>query len=69
MEIKTLPNRVSYSWAAGDERHTVTWTLEDQGDGTVNLHLDQTGFTNVHGLEGARYGWSGWFGKFEQALR
>lgn len=62
------PNRLSYSWATGDERHTVTWTLQDLGDGKVNLHLEQTGFSHVHGLEGARYGWSEWFGKFEQVL-
>ncbi|MBX4147268.1 ATPase [Paenibacillus sp. LC231] len=62
------PNRLSYSWATGDERHTVTWTLQDLGDGKVNLHLEQTGFSHVHGLEGARYGWSEWFGKFENAL-
>jgi uncharacterized protein YndB with AHSA1/START domain len=62
------PNRLSYSWATGDEGHTVTWTLQDLGDGKVNLHLEQTGFSNVHGLEGARYGWSEWFGKFEQVL-
>ncbi|MEK3779409.1 SRPBCC family protein [Paenibacillus sp. FSL R5-0810] len=62
------PTRLSYSWAAGDERHTVTWTLQDLGDGRVNLHLEQTGFSHVHGLEGARYGWKEWFGKFEQVL-
>jgi Uncharacterized conserved protein len=62
------PNRLSYSWATGDEKHTVTWTIQDLGDGKVNLHLEQTGFSNVHGLEGARYGWSGWFERFEQAL-
>lgn len=62
------PNKLSYSWATGDEKHTVTWTIQDLGDGKVNLHLDQTGFSNVHGLEGAKYGWSEWFEKFEQAL-
>jgi len=66
--IVEAPNRLSYSWATGDERHTVTWTLQDLGDGKVNLHLEQTGFTNVQGLEGARYGWSNWFGEFEKAL-
>ncbi|QJD82850.1 SRPBCC family protein [Cohnella herbarum] len=66
--IVEAPNRLSYSWATGDERHTVTWTLQDLGDGKVNLHLDQTGFSNVHGLEGARYGWGNWFGGFEKAL-
>ncbi|GKU78925.1 SRPBCC domain-containing protein [Paenibacillus sp. L3-i20] len=69
-EVLTVeaPNRLSYSWATGDERHTVTWTLQDIGDGKVNLHLDQTGFSNVQGLEGARYGWSNWFGGFESVL-
>ena len=54
------PNRLSYTWSTGDEKHTVTLTLHDLGDGKVNLHLEQTGFSNVHGLEGARYGWSEW---------
>jgi len=66
--IVEAPNRLSYSWATGDERHTVTWTLQDLGDGKVNLYLEQTGFSNVQGLEGARYGWSNWFGEFEKAL-
>ncbi|MGG4147479.1 SRPBCC domain-containing protein [Paenibacillus algorifonticola] len=62
------PNRLSYTWASGGEQHTVTWTLQDLGDGKVNLHLEQTGFSNTQGLEGARYGWSNWFGGFEQVL-
>lgn len=66
--IVEQPNRVSYSWATGDERHTVIWTLQDLGGGKVNLHLEQTGFTNVQGREGARYGWVAWFGEFEKAL-
>lgn len=66
--IVEAPNRLSYSWATGGEQHTVTWTLQDLGSGKVNLHLEQTGFSNAHGLEGARYGWSAWFEKFEQVL-
>ncbi|SFE23832.1 Uncharacterized conserved protein YndB, AHSA1/START domain [Paenibacillus algorifonticola] len=62
------PNRLSYTWASGGEQHTVTWTLQDLGDGKVNLHLEQTGFSNAQGLEGARYGWSNWFGEFEKVL-
>ncbi|WP_341282731.1 SRPBCC domain-containing protein [Paenibacillus sp. FSL H8-0537] len=62
------PNRLSYTWASGGEQHTVTWTLQDLGDGKVNLHLEQTGFSNTQGLEGARYGWTNWFGGFEQVL-
>lgn len=69
-EVLTVdePNRLSYTFASGGETHTVTWTLQDLGDGKVNLHLEQTGFTNTQGLEGARYGWGNWFGGFEQAL-
>lgn len=66
--VVEAPNRVSYTWASGDEKHTVTWTLQDLGDGKVNLHLEQTGFSNVHGLEGARHGWTKWCGELEKAL-
>ncbi|TVX93365.1 SRPBCC family protein [Paenibacillus agilis] len=62
------PDRLSYSWASGEEKHLVVWTLQDLGDGKVNLHLEQTGFSNPHGLEGAKYGWSGWCAKLEQVL-
>lgn len=59
---------LSYSWAVGDEKHTVTWTVQELGDGKVNLHLEQTGFSNVHGLEGARYGWTNWHGELAKLL-
>lgn len=62
------PNRIAYIWSTGDERHTVTWTLQDLGNGKVNLHLEQTGFSNPAGVEGAKYGWTAWFDKFEQVL-
>lgn len=62
------PSRLSYAWATGDEKHTVTLTLQDLGDGKVNLHLEQTGFSNVHGLEGAKYGWGEWVVKLEEVL-
>lgn len=62
------PNRLSYIWATGDEKHTVNWTLQDLGEGKVNLHLEQIGFSNVHGLEGARYGWSAWVVELEKLL-
>jgi len=62
------PSRLSYIWASGEEKHTVTWTLQDLGDGKVNLHLEQTGFSNPHGLEGAKYGWSKWCGDLEKVL-
>lgn len=66
--IVEQPNRLSYSWSTGDERHTVTWTLQELDGGKVNLHLEQTGFSNPAGLEGAKYGWSAWFEQFEKAL-
>ncbi|MFD0670020.1 SRPBCC domain-containing protein [Cohnella sp. GCM10027633] len=62
------PRKLSYTWGVTGESHTVTWTLQDLGEGKVNLHLEQTGFSNVHGLEGARHGWTNWFGGFEQVL-
>ncbi|PTM57520.1 SRPBCC family protein [Desmospora activa] len=62
------PNRLSYTWATGDEKHTVTLTLQDLGDGKVNLHLEQTGFSNAQGLEGAKYGWGAWVGELEKLL-
>ncbi|MCR8656519.1 SRPBCC family protein [Paenibacillus endoradicis] len=69
-EVLTVegPNLLSYTWASAGEQHTVTWTLQDLGDGKVNLHLEQTGFSNPQGLEGAKYGWSAWCGQLEKAL-
>ncbi|MGW9124108.1 SRPBCC family protein [Paenibacillus chitinolyticus] len=61
------PNRLSYTWASG-EKHTVTWTLEDLGDGKVNLHLEQTGISNEQALNGAKYGWTKWCGGLEKVL-
>lgn len=62
------PNRLSYSWAVGDEKHTVTWTLQDLGGGKVNLHLDQTGISNPQGLAGAKHGWTSMCGQLDQVL-
>ncbi len=47
---------------------TVTWTLQELGDGKVNLHLEQTGLSNEQALGGAKYGWSKWCGKLEKAV-
>lgn len=66
--IVEAPNRLSYTWASGDEKHTVVWTLQDLGNGKVNLHLDQTGFSNPHGLQGAKHGWSAWAAELEKLL-
>ncbi|GED70446.1 activator of HSP90 ATPase [Brevibacillus reuszeri] len=62
------PNRLSYTWASGGEKHTVTWTLKDLGEGEVNLHLEQTGISNAQALGGAKYGWSKWCGELEKVL-
>jgi len=66
--IVEAPNRLSYTWASGGEKHTVTWTLQDLGDGKVNLHLEQTGISNAQALGGARYGWTNWCGELEKVL-
>lgn len=62
------PKRLSFTWAVGEERHTVTLTIQDLGDGRVNLHLEQTGITNHQGLAGAKYSWMAWIDKLEQVL-
>jgi len=66
--IVDAPNRLSYTWGVGEEIHTVTWTLQDLGDGKANLHLEQTGISNEQGLHGAKYGWSQWCGELEKVL-
>ncbi|CAG7608387.1 hypothetical protein PAESOLCIP111_01057 [Paenibacillus solanacearum] len=66
--IVDQPNRLSYTWASGAEKHTVTWTLQDLGDGKINLHLEQTGISNEPALHGAKYGWSKWCGELEKVL-
>ncbi|NRF94080.1 SRPBCC domain-containing protein [Paenibacillus frigoriresistens] len=66
--IVDAPNQVSYTWVSGGEKHTVTWTLQDLGDGKVNLHLEQTGISNDQALAGAKYGWGKWCGELEKVL-
>jgi uncharacterized protein YndB with AHSA1/START domain len=62
------PNRLSYTWGTGDEKHTVTWTLQALETGKVNLHLEQTGISSAQALGGAKYGWSNWCGELEKLL-
>jgi uncharacterized protein YndB with AHSA1/START domain len=62
------PNSLSCTWAVGEEKHTVTWTLQELGDGKVNLHHVQTGISNAQGLEGAKYGWGNWYGELAKML-
>ena len=61
------PHRLSYTWASGEE-HTITWTLQDLGNGKVNLHLEQTGISNAQALNGAKFGWSKWCGELEKVV-
>jgi len=65
--IVDAPNRLSYTWASG-EKHTITWTLQDLGNGKVNLHLEQTGISNEQALAGAKFGWSKWCGELEKVF-
>lgn len=65
--IVDAPNRLSYTWESG-EKHTVTWTLQDLGDGQVNLHLEQAGIEHEQGLQGAKWGWTNWSGQLEKVL-
>ncbi|RNB86940.1 SRPBCC domain-containing protein [Brevibacillus fluminis] len=66
--IVEAPNRLSYTWSSGGEKHTVTWTLQELEEGKVNLHLDQTGISNEQALGGAKYGWSNWCGELGKVL-
>jgi len=62
------PNRLSYTWGTGEEKHTATWTLQSLEDGRVNLHLEQTGISNTQALGGAKYGWTHWCGELDKLL-
>lgn len=62
------PHRLSYTWSVGDEKHTVTWTIRDLGDGKVNLHLEQTGFSGAQAYGGAKGGWTHMCSQLEQVL-
>lgn len=61
------PHRLSYTWESG-EKHTITWTLQDLGNGKINLHLEQTGISSAPALNGAKYGWSKWLSELEKVL-
>ncbi|EFM12231.1 Activator of Hsp90 ATPase 1 family protein [Paenibacillus curdlanolyticus YK9] len=65
--VVEAPSRLSYTWSSG-ETHTVTWTIQDLGEGKVNLHLEQTGISNAQALGGAKYGWTNWNGELEKLL-
>ena len=57
------PHKLSYIWSSAGETTTVTWTLKELPDGTVQLNLDQTGFSEetkarVGAIEGAKHAWT-----------
>lgn len=62
------PHKLSYTWASGEEKHTIVWTLQDLGEGKVNLHLEQSGISTAPALNGAKYGWTKWCGDLEKVL-
>ncbi|QHT60941.1 SRPBCC domain-containing protein [Paenibacillus lycopersici] len=62
------PNKLSYMWGSAGEKHTVVWTLQELGGGKVNLHLEQSGISNVQALHGAKYGWNAMGGELEKLL-
>lgn len=56
------PNRLSCTWASGGEENTVTWRLQELGNGKVKLYFKQTGISNEQAPGGARGGWIGMHG-------
>ncbi|HVZ00073.1 MAG TPA: SRPBCC domain-containing protein [Dongiaceae bacterium] len=68
------PNKtLSYTWAGGEGdlaiKSTVTLSLTPKGTGTL-LRMEQTGFRadQTQNYQGAKYGWTHFFGKLEQVL-
>ena len=65
------PHRLSYTWVGfGGESNTVTWTLKQIADGTVDLHLEQSGISEGADqvYNGAIYGWQRMAKKLENVL-
>lgn len=62
------PHRLSYTWVSGGEDTTIIWTLQEEKNGMIHLHLDQTGFSKDQALGGAKYGWTSMCGQLEKVL-
>jgi uncharacterized protein YndB with AHSA1/START domain len=62
------PHRLSYTWVSGGENTTIIWTLQENTDGTVHLHLDQTGFSRDQAYGGAKFGWTSMCGQLGKVL-
>ncbi|WP_313892393.1 SRPBCC domain-containing protein [Psychrobacillus sp.] len=72
LEVDEL-QKLSYTWESAGEITTVTWTLSKDAEGTIHLHLDQTGFSEATkaregAIEGAKYGWTSMSDKLEKVL-
>lgn len=63
------PHRLSYTWVSFGESHTITWTINEDKDGTTHLHLDEMGISNDKVYQGAKYGWTNMCGKLEELLQ
>lgn len=67
------PNKLSYTWVSAGETTTVTWTLKKGSDGIIQLHFDQTGFSEATkaregAIEGAKYAWMNMGNQLEKVL-
>lgn len=68
------PNTLSYTWLSAGESTTVTWTLKEDSEGAVHLHLDQSGFSEETkarqgAIEGAKSAWSHMAAQLDQVLQ
>ena len=67
------PHTLSYTWESAGESTTVTWTLTKGENGTVHLHLDQSGFSEETkaqegAIAGAKYAWTNMGNQLEKVL-
>lgn len=62
------PHRLSYTWVSRGENTTIIWTLKEDTDGTVHLHLDQIGLSEDKAFKGAKIGWTNMCSKLEKVL-
>lgn len=62
------PHRLSYTWISRGENTTIIWILKEDEDGTVQLHLDQIGFSKDKAFTGAKNGWTSMCSKLEKVL-
>ncbi len=69
--LEIEPNKeLSYTWDAMGLESVVTWTLTPTANGT-QLRMEQTGFRadQEQAYQGAKFGWSKFFGNLEQLLQ